>query len=184
MLVIGNPELFGKTVENGKIGLMEKDFFFSEGNYYSKKDGSVIDQHLLLEHDQKRLQQIKFEIPLTFKPFEKEILEKERKALKELALIHQHFPKENYAVLRSHIYFVLNSARACKAGFLYAKGAYNKNDFRIEFYKSDSHIGIQLLPKTLSTEEYKEGLDAEFAKSFDFIDFSTLAPNKTQGKEL
>ena len=183
MFVIETQKLFGRTVRNGKIGLMEKEFFYSEGGYYSKKDGSLIEEHLLLEHDQKRLQQVKLEIPLTFKPFEKEILEKERKALKELALIHKHFPEEDYALLRSHVYYVLNSARACKEGFLYANGAYNKKDFRIEFYKSDSHVGIKLLPKTLSTAEYKEGLDPEYAQSFDFIDFSALSPAKQQDKQ-
>lgn len=185
MFVIDNTKLFDKPVTDGKIGLMENEFFYSEGNYYSKKDGSLIELELLLEHDQKRMQQAKFEIPVAFKPFEKEILEKERKALKEIALIYKHFPNQNYTELRRMVYFILNSARACKKGFIYKNHSYAKHDFKIEFVKTKDFNSIEahLLPKALSPSDFKDELIPEYAASVEFIDFSIFAQEKTTDNE-
>ena len=100
MLGVGNPVLFDIEVIDGKIGLMEKDFFYSEDNYYSKKDGSLISVDALLMYDQKRFAELRFEIEKTLDSDEKVLLQKEQDALKEIAIIYKHFPETSYVQLR------------------------------------------------------------------------------------
>lgn len=176
MFKLNEIVLFNKPVNNGEIGLMEKDIFFSLGKYYSKKDGKLISEQELLQIDFKRLSQIKKYIKLPLIGFKKEILIKECKAINELLLLNKYYNLKNYSTIRSMIYYILNSAKACKDKFIYSRVGYDRNDFRIIFTKSNNSCIIEpiLLSNKISNEEYLNSLNKEYSKSFEIIDFDKL----------
>lgn len=176
--------LFNKPVNNGKIGLMEKDIFFSLGKYYSKKDGKLISEEELLQIDLKRLSKIKKYLNLPLIGFKKEILIKEYKAINELLLLKKYYNLKNYSTIRSMIYYIFNSAKKCKDKFVYSRVGYDRNDFRIEFTKSYNSRIIEpiILSNKISNEEYLNSLNKEYSESFEIIDFDKLK-EKNASKE-
>ena len=178
MFGVGNPVLFDIEVIDGKIGLMEKDFFYSEDNYYSKKDGSLISVDTLLMYDQKRFTELKFEIEKTSDSDEKVLLQKEQDALKEIAIIHKHFPETSYVQLRRRVYFVLNSARTYD-NFVYCRALYSKNDFKIQFVKDDEQrIGMVLLQKDAIIYGRKKSMTEKYKARYEFVDCEKLSREK------